>query len=39
MAEKRGSKDRCILKLLNAHGALYSDEEADEFESRARTRT
>lgn len=30
MAEKRG-KDRCILKLLNAHGALYSESEADEF--------
>lgn len=30
MAEKR-SKDRVILKLLNAHGALYSEAEADEF--------
>jgi hypothetical protein len=30
MAEKRG-KDRCILKLLNAHGDIYSDEEADDF--------
>lgn len=30
MAEKR-AKDRCILKLLNAHGAVYSDAEADEF--------
>lgn len=30
MAEKRG-KDRVILKLLNAHGALYSEDEADEF--------
>lgn len=30
MAEKRG-KDRCILKLLNAHGALCSESEADEF--------
>lgn len=30
MAEKRG-KDRCILKLLNAHGALYSEDEADDF--------
>lgn len=33
MAEKRG-KDRVILKLLNAHGTLYSDSEADEFERR-----
>lgn len=31
MAEKRG-KDRCVLKLLNAHGVLYSDSEADEFQ-------
>lgn len=30
MAEKRG-KDRVILKLLNAHGTLYSEAEADEF--------
>jgi hypothetical protein len=30
MAEKR-AKDRVILKLLNAHGHLYSEEEADEF--------
>ncbi len=30
MAEKRG-KDRVILKLLNAHGAVYSDSEADDF--------
>lgn len=30
MAEKR-AKDRVILKLLNAHGALYSDSEADDF--------
>lgn len=30
MAEKRG-KDRCILKLLTTHGALYSESEADEF--------
>jgi hypothetical protein len=30
MAEKRG-KDRVILKLLNAHGSLYSEAEADEF--------
>lgn len=33
MAEKRG-KDRCILKLLNAHGTVYSEEEADEFARR-----
>ncbi len=31
MAEKRG-KDRCILKLLNIHGALYSSEELDNTE-------
>lgn len=31
MAEKRG-KDRVILKLLNTHGSLYSEAEADEFE-------
>ena len=31
MAEKR-SRDRVILKLLSAHGALYSEAEADEFE-------
>ena len=30
MAEKRG-KDRCILKLLKAHGVVYSESEADEF--------
>lgn len=30
MAEKR-AKDRCILKLLNAHGTVYSEEEADDF--------
>ncbi len=30
MAEKRG-KDRVILKLLNAHGTLYSEEEAEDF--------
>jgi len=33
MAEKR-SKDRVILKLLAAHGSLYSESEADEFEQR-----
>lgn len=30
MAEKRG-KDRVILKLLSAHGSIYSEDEADEF--------
>ncbi len=30
MAEKR-AKDRVILKLLNTHGALYSEDEADDF--------
>ena len=30
MAEKRAI-DRCILKLLQIHGALYSESEADEF--------
>lgn len=30
MAEKR-ARDRVILKLLTAHGALYSEAEADEF--------
>lgn len=30
MAEKR-AKDRCILKLLNSHGTVYSDAEADDF--------
>lgn len=33
MAEKR-AKDRVILKLLNSHGALYSEAEADEFNQR-----
>lgn len=33
MAEKR-AKDRVILKLLQISGALYSEEEADEFEQR-----
>lgn len=36
MAEKRG-KDRVILKLLNLHGRLYSEVEADDFK-RAETR-
>lgn len=30
MAEKR-AKDRVTLKLLNAHGSLYSESEAEEF--------
>lgn len=30
MAEKR-AKDRVILKLLNTHGVLYSEEEAEDF--------
>ncbi|WAJ26419.1 trna delta -isopentenylpyrophosphate transferase [Antarcticirhabdus aurantiaca] len=30
MAEKR-AKDRVILKLINLHGLVYSEEEADEF--------
>jgi hypothetical protein len=30
MAEKR-AKDRVILKLLNTHGVIYSEEEADDF--------
>ena len=34
MAEKR-AKDRVILKLLNAHGDLYSEDEADEFKQTA----
>lgn len=33
MAEKRG-KDRVILKLLHAHGTVYSEEEADDFAKR-----
>ncbi len=33
MAEKR-AKDRVILKLLDTHGALYSEAEADEFTQR-----
>lgn len=33
MAEKR-AKDRVILKLLNSHGALYSEEEADDFKNK-----
>lgn len=30
MAEKR-AKDRCVLKLLQAHGTIYSEDEADDF--------
>lgn len=30
MAEKR-AKDRVTLKLLNTHGAIYSEDEADDF--------
>lgn len=33
MTEKR-AKDRVILKLLAAHGDLYSEEEADEFKQK-----
>lgn len=32
MAEKR-AKDRVILKLIGLHGAVYSEEEADDFKS------
>jgi hypothetical protein len=32
MAEKR-AKDRVILKLIELHGLVYSEEEADEFKS------
>jgi hypothetical protein len=32
MAEKR-ARDRVTLKLLNAHGTVYSEEEADEFKA------
>lgn len=35
MAEKR-AKDRVILKLLDAHGALYSEDEADDFKEPAK---
>ncbi len=35
MAEKRG-KDRVILKLLDGHGSLYSESEADEFAEEGR---
>jgi hypothetical protein len=33
MTEKR-AKDRVILKLLAAHGDLYSEEEADDFKQK-----
>lgn len=33
MAEKR-AKDRVVLKLLNAHGTVYSEEESDDFARR-----
>lgn len=33
MAEKR-SRDRVILKLLSAHGDLYSEDESDDFKQR-----
>lgn len=32
MAEKR-AKDRCTLKLLKAHGSIYSEDEADDFKA------
>lgn len=35
MAEKR-AKDRVILKLLNTHGELYSEDEADDFKQPAK---
>ena len=34
MAEKR-AKDRVILKLIELHGLVYSEEEADEFKEQA----
>ena len=34
MAEKR-AKDRCVLKLLDTHGAIYSEDEADDFRQQA----
>lgn len=36
MAEKR-AVDRCILKLLDAHAYIYSDEEADDFKKEHKT--
>jgi len=38
MAEKR-AKDRVILKLLNVHGTIYSEEEADDFKQDAKVTT
>lgn len=35
MAEKR-ARDRVILKLLNGHGSLYSEAEADDFAEHAK---
>jgi hypothetical protein len=36
MCEKR-AKDRVILKLLNTHGVIYSEEEADDFKNKDET--
>lgn len=33
MAEKRG-KDRCILKLVGLHGYVFSEDEADDFQTK-----
>lgn len=38
MAEKR-AKDRVILKLIELHGLVYSEEEADEFKEARPTQT
>lgn len=38
MAEKRG-KDRVILKLLKAHGMVYSEDEADDFSDTGKRHT
>jgi hypothetical protein len=38
MAEKR-AVDRCILKLLNAHAYLYTDQDADEFKQKDQEQT
>jgi len=37
MSEKR-AKDRVVLKLLNLHGDIYSEDEADDFRDDARSR-
>lgn len=37
MAEKR-AKDRCTLKLLKAYGAVYSEDEADDFKQERQER-